>query len=87
MFLDAPTGCEISTSSSSGFGFAFYLYPNSSGTLATTTVYARIAASATANVSGTLYVDDNNYVSLDKSISVSGTVNPTPVLTVERAAR
>jgi uncharacterized repeat protein (TIGR01451 family) len=74
VFLDAPTGCEISTSSSSGFGITVNLSPNASGNLSSTTVYARISASATASFSGTLYVDDGNYVTLDKSISVSGTV-------------
>ena len=81
VFLDAPTGCEISTSSSSGFGLTLTL-PDASGTLATTTVYARISASATTSFSGTLYVDDNNYVSVNTSILVSGTVTPPPTVTV-----
>ena len=83
--LSTPTGCEISTSSSSGFGTALSLYPNGSGTLSSTTVYARISASATTSVYGYLWAEDVNHSSLDTSIfPVSGTVNPvvTPVLTV-----
>ena len=44
MFLERSHGeFEISTSSSSGFGNFFYLFADASGTLPTTTVYARIS--------------------------------------------
>ena len=73
--LSAPTGSEISQSSSSGFGSTVTLHPDTSGNLSTTTIYARISASATANVSGNLTIDDALNNSLDKSIQVNGTVS------------
>ena len=73
--LSAPVGGEISLSSSSGFGAAVSMNPTSGGTLSTTTVYARISASATSNVSGYIIITDANHSSLNKSIPVSGTVN------------
>ena len=74
--LMAPAGSEISQSSTSGFVNTFLLYPNSSGSLATTTIYVRTSASATANVSGNLTITDALHGSLNKSIPVSGTVTP-----------
>ena len=76
VLLGAPTGCEISLSSSSGFGNLVWLYPNASGGLPTTTVYARISASATANVNGYLNVTDGLDGSLDQLLPVSGSVQP-----------
>ena len=73
----APTGCEISLDGSS-FYTTFLLYPNASGILSSTTVYARIRADATANVSGNLTLTDALHSSVNKSIIVSGTVNPVP---------
>ena len=72
--LSAPTGSEISKDGSSFFS-SVLLYPDTSGNLSATTVYARISASATANVSGNLTVTDALHSSLDQSITVSGTVN------------
>ena len=84
--LTTPAGCQISQSATSGFAGTLSLSPNASGSLANTTVYARISSSATASVSGNLTVDDGNHPSLDKTLAVSGTVNPvvTPSLTVRR---
>jgi hypothetical protein len=76
--LVAPTGSEISQNGSSGFVHTFPLDPDASGNLSTTTVYARISASATANVSGYLTVQDALHISLNKSIQVNGTVISTP---------
>ena len=58
--------------------------PDGSGTLSSATVYARISASATANVSGNLTLADALHSSVNKSLAVSGTVNPvvtTPPIT------
>jgi hypothetical protein len=79
--LMAPAGSEISQGGTSGFVNTFLLYPNSSGNLATTTVYVRTSASAAANVSGNLTISDALHSSLNKSILISGTVTPlaTPV--------
>ena len=47
-------------------------------------MYARISASATANVSGNLTLADALHSSVNKSLAVSGTVNPvvtTPPIT------
>ena len=66
--LTAPTGCEISTSAASGFGNTLILNPDANGNLSTTTVYARISASATADVSGNLTLTDALNSSLNKSI-------------------
>ncbi len=86
--LTTPAGCQISQSATSGFAGTLSLSPNASGSLANTTVYARISSSATASVSGNLTVDDGNHPSLDKTLAVSGTVNPvvTPSLTVSASS-
>ena len=73
--LSSASGSEISQNGSSGFVSTFMLYPDASGNLSTTTVYARISASATANVSGFLTVQDALHSSLNESIQVSGTDN------------
>jgi hypothetical protein len=78
--LTAPTGCEVSTNSSSGFATKLCLYPNSSGTLATTTVYARICVSATTSINGYLTIADGNQTDFQVSITVIGTVNALPIL-------
>jgi hypothetical protein len=74
VLLAAPTGSEISQNVSSGFASTLTLSPDASGNLSATTVYIRIRASATANVSGSLTIDDAMSSNLDESISVSGTV-------------
>jgi hypothetical protein len=60
------------------------LSPDTNGNLSSITVYARISASATANVSGNLTVADALHSSLNESIGTSGTVTPVtiPVTTV-----
>jgi hypothetical protein len=83
--LSAPAGCEISTSSSLGFAGSLTLNANNSGSLSTTTIYARISASAAASVSGYLTVNDAAYSSTDKSVLVTGSLlqpGQPPVATV-----
>jgi hypothetical protein len=72
--LFAPAGSEISQISSSGFVNSFLLYPDASGNLSATTIYIRTSASATANVSGNLTIQDALDSDLNKSIPVSGIV-------------
>jgi hypothetical protein len=81
--LWAPTGSEISKDGSSFFN-SVLLYPDASGNLSTTQglVYIRTSKSAKVNVSGNLTVQDYFNSSLDTSIPVSGTVQPTPTLNV-----
>jgi len=72
--LWAPTGSEISQDDLSFYN-TFILYPTS-GDLPSTTVYVQTSASATANVSGYLTVQDALHSSLDQLIPVNGTVQP-----------
>jgi len=65
--VSAPTGIEISTTSGSGFADSLILSP-SSGVVSSTTVYARLKA--TANVSG-------NYNSVSITLSSTGASNAT----------
>jgi hypothetical protein len=81
--LLAPSGCEISQSSTSNFAGTLLLYPDA-GNLPSTVVYARIDASATADVSGNLLVTDTLHSGIDTSLAVSGTVeqvSPSPAET------
>jgi hypothetical protein len=71
--LVAPSGSEVSQNGSSGFGSTLLLNSDASGNVSST-VYARISVSATANVSGYLTITDALQSSLNKSISVSGSV-------------
>jgi hypothetical protein len=72
--LTAPTGFEISTSASSGFSNALTL-TQSGGNVATTTIYARIAATATAgSPSGNIAHTSTDAIT--KNIAVSGSVSP-----------
>jgi len=67
-----PAGSEISQNSSSGFNSSLILSPDADGNLSTTTVYARIGASATANISGNLTISDALHNSLNTSVQVNG---------------
>ncbi len=79
--LVAPTGSEISKDGSSFFN-SILLYPDASGNLSTSTVYTRISASATASVSGYLTIQDALQSTLNKSIQVSGPLQPPGTVTV-----
>ena len=71
--LTAPTGVEISQTSAST-GFAGSLTVTASGTLANTTIYVRIAATATAGpISGN--VTNAGGGATTQNVAVSGTVN------------
>jgi hypothetical protein len=72
--LTAPTGVEISTTSGSGFSNTLTLAP-SGGSLGTTTVYVRIAASATVGTLSGLIAVSSNYLTT-QNVTVSGSVHP-----------
>jgi hypothetical protein len=72
--LTAPTGFEISTSASSGFANILTL-TQSGGNVATTTIFVRIASTATAGTPN----GNITHTSLDaitKNIAVNGSVSP-----------
>lgn len=73
LIVTAPTGVEVSLSSGTGYGSSVSLTP-SSGTVSTTTIYARIPASASLGaVSGNITVASAGATT--QNVSVSGTVN------------
>jgi hypothetical protein len=77
--VTAPTGFEVSTSSGSGFGSSVALTP-SGGTVVATTIYVRLAASATGGaVSGNVTVASTGASSVN--VAVSGWVNSAVALT------
>src|SRR5262249_46788308 len=70
--ITAPAGVQISSNGTT-FGSSLNLTPNALGTVATTTIYVRIASSATAGtVSGNIAVTSSGATT--KQIAVSGTV-------------
>ena len=78
--VTAPTGFEVSTSSGSGFGPSVSLTP-SSGTVASTTIYVRLASSATGGaVSGNVTVNSTG-ATAPATVAVSGRVNSAVTLT------
>ncbi len=70
--LTAPTGFEVSTTSGSGFGPSVAL-TQSGGNVAVTTVFVRIAATATGTLSGNIAVASTNATT--QNVAVSGTAN------------
>ena len=72
--VTAPTGFEVSTSSGSGYGSSVTLIP-SSGTVASTTIYVRLAATqaSTGAKAGNVILSGGGASS--QTVAVSGTVN------------
>lgn len=75
----APSGFEVSTASGSGFGSSVTLVQNS-GTVASTTIYVRLSATATGTPSDNVRLTSTN--ATDKTVAVSGTVNAKPTITL-----
>ena len=73
--MNAPAGCEFSEDTASGFSTTVFLYASQGGNLPPTTVYARVAASATANVSGNLTVLDGLDPQVNSAVQVTGAIN------------
>ena len=75
--ITPPAGFEISKTSGSGFSTnAITLLPSAGGTLATTTIYVRLAAGAAGSFSGNITHASNQATTRD--VAVNGTVSATP---------
>jgi gliding motility-associated-like protein len=75
VMVTAPSGYEVSLTSGSGYGSTVSI--TASGTLAATTVYVRMATSASGNPSGNITVVSG---SASQNVAVTGTVNVLPNL-------
>ncbi|MCO6149573.1 hypothetical protein [Flavobacterium sp. NRK1] len=80
LIVTAPAGYEVSTSSGSGYGTTIALTP-SSGTVSTTTIYARLAANATGDPSGNITVTSTSATT--KNITVTSTINSPPSISIQ----
>lgn len=72
--VTAPAGYEVSSTSGSGYAPSITLTP-ASGSLSATTVYVRMATSASGNPSGNITVVSG---SASQNVAVTGTVNVLP---------
>jgi gliding motility-associated-like protein len=80
--VTAPTGYEVSLSSGSGFGSSVSI--TASGTLAATTVYARLTSSPTSGAkNGNITVASTGATA--QNISVTGTVNSSSQITIQNS--
>ena len=79
--VTAPTGFEVSLSSGSGYASSVAI--TASGTLASTTVYVRIAASATGTPSGNIVVS----AGATQNVAVTGTVTHSPTAPIATASQ
>jgi surface protein len=75
--ITAPTGYEVSTASGSGFGSSVTL-TQTSGSVASTPVYVRMAATATGTPSGNITLTSTGATA--QNVAVSGTVNALPTI-------
>jgi hypothetical protein len=73
--ITAPTGFEISITSGSGFGSSITL-TQTGGTVSNTTIYVRLAASATGTPSGNISLVSAGATTFN--VAVTGTVNTIP---------
>ncbi|GAB1447959.1 hypothetical protein MASR2M44_09620 [Bacteroidota bacterium] len=73
--VTAPSGFEVSATSGSGFTASLILNPTS-GSVSETTLYIRISATATGTLGANLDISSPDATL--RSVSVSGTSNPTP---------
>jgi len=86
ILLTAPSGLQLSNNGGSSYSATLDL-TESGGTVGTTTILARIAATAPVGpVSGVIAADST--AATEQNISVSGTVNPvpTPIITVSTSS-
>ena len=75
IIITAPADFEISTTSGSGFTTTLNLVPSGGG-VANTTIFVRMAASATGTPSGNITLASSGATTVN--VAVSGTVNPIP---------
>ncbi|TAG15120.1 MAG: hypothetical protein EAZ35_11050, partial [Sphingobacteriia bacterium] len=73
--ITAPLGFEVSATSGSGFSNSLTL-THTGGTVSTTTIYVRIAATATGTPSGNITVASTGVTTIN--VAVSGTINSLP---------
>lgn len=78
--ITAPTGYEISTTSGSGYSNTLSL-TQTSGSVASTTIYVRLTASASGSPSGNLTVASIGITT--QNIAVSGSVNDVPSVAID----
>jgi HYR domain/Secretion system C-terminal sorting domain len=78
IIISAPAGFEVSTASGTGFGASVTLV-QSGGTVNTTTIYVRMAATASGTPSGNITCASTGATT--QNVAVSGTVNPSPTIT------
>lgn len=85
----APAGFEISLSENSGYGSSLVI-PESAGLIDNTTVYVRSAASATANISGSVVLSSpgatDQDVAVAATVSIVPTVDPVPNMVVNNGS-
>ncbi|MEI7725975.1 MAG: hypothetical protein WCK09_12780, partial [Bacteroidota bacterium] len=75
LIVTAPADFEVSTTSGTGFGASVSL-PQSGGTVALTTIYVRLSASASGTPSGNIVCSSAGATA--QNVAVSGTVNSIP---------
>lgn len=80
--VNAPTGFEVSLTTSNGFGNSVSL-TQVDGVVNATTVYARLAASATGNPSGS-FACSSSGANIQNAVA-NGTVNPLPTPSISGA--
>jgi hypothetical protein len=79
IIITAPTGFEVSITSGSGFATSVTL-TQSGGTVATTTIYARLTAAASGTPSGNVSVASSGVTTLN--VAVSGSVASLPTAAI-----
>ena len=79
LVVTAPTAYEVSLSSGSGYGSSVSITP-SSGTVSSTPIFVRLSASATGTPSGNVTAASSGATT--QNVSVSGTVNALPTITL-----
>ncbi|MBI5858457.1 MAG: M36 family metallopeptidase, partial [Sphingobacteriales bacterium] len=77
LVVTAPADFEVSTTSGSGFGSSVTLIP-SSGTVPTTTIYVRMAATAVGSPSGNIACTSTGATTQNVAVSGVATAQPTP---------
>jgi gliding motility-associated-like protein len=80
--VTAPSGYEVSLTSGSAYGATVTI--NASGTLAATTVYVRLAASATGTPGGNITVVSG---AASQNVAVTGTLNALPTAPIATASQ
>ncbi|QSW88743.1 T9SS type A sorting domain-containing protein [Flavobacterium endoglycinae] len=83
LLVSAPIGYEISTSSGGSYSSNISFTPTA-GTVATTTIYARLSNTASGTPTGNITVSSNTAVT--QNVAVTGTVSAPPAITSQPSA-